>query len=255
VLAARYASQVRCSPDTFRRQHAYHEAVCDELVANDAILTGAFERIRALGAGAKGWEHARQAHAPKKGAAPPSPAKAPPSPAKAPPSPAKGGGRLAPSFSVDTWMVAVRELNLIGADLSERDALRAFAWSRMAVVDQHTVRDSLGRPGGGQVLDNCLPYEGFLECVCHLAALKAVPSDEQIAAAGCADAAQYMADLKESDPAAHRSLVQANRRAWNGNVPSDLHRCVQHVVAIALSPAVPGALRDATYKSTFSTGV
>ena len=49
-------------------------------------------------------------------------------------------------------------------DLSERSALNCFTWSRMVVEESGTVR--------AQRREAALPFEGFMEAVCHLATLK-----------------------------------------------------------------------------------
>ena len=40
--------------------------------------------------------------------------------------------------------------------------------------------------------DECLPFEGFMEALCRLAAIKVLPRDDEIAAMGCDDAGQYV---------------------------------------------------------------
>ena len=53
-------------------------------------------------------------------------------------------------ISLETWMSGLAALELIGDDLSSRDALRCFGWSRMAVTDymsqQGNWKDSVRRP-------------------------------------------------------------------------------------------------------------
>ena len=44
----------------------------------------------------------------------------------------------------------------------------------------------------GRARDNQLTFEGFLEALCRVAVLKALPSDEEIDEAGCMHAADYM---------------------------------------------------------------
>ena len=57
-------------------------------------------------------------------------------------------------------------------DLSERDALRCFSWSRMAVEDYQSHK--------GHHKNTVLPFEGFLEALCRVAAQKALATDEEV---------------------------------------------------------------------------
>lgn len=73
------------------------------------------------------------------------------------------------------WLGLVRGARLLGADLSERDACLSFAWSRMCVVDMTSSQ--------GRARDGALPFEGFLEALCHVSVLKALPSRAMLRAA------------------------------------------------------------------------
>ena len=82
-------------------------------------------------------------------------------------------------LSVSEWMGFLRAANLIGPDATERDGALCFASARMLVID------SWG--ASGFVRESELPFEGFLEALCRLSALKALPYDAEVEAAGCAD--------------------------------------------------------------------
>lgn len=61
----------------------------------------------------------------------------------------EGGALL---LSRDEWLQGMRALELTGADLTDRGALLAFAWSRMVVID--------GSTRFGQLRESQLPFEG-----------------------------------------------------------------------------------------------
>ena len=75
-------------------------------------------------------------------------------------------------LSLGDWKVAVRRLELIGVDFAERDATRCFVFSRMCVIDGSSER--------GRLKEGSLPFEGFLEALCRVALLKALPTDEEM---------------------------------------------------------------------------
>lgn len=50
----------------------------------------------------------------------------------------------------------------------------------MAVIDSRTKK--------GSDKENNLPFEGFMEALCRLSVLKALPTDAELAETGCSDA-------------------------------------------------------------------
>ena len=83
------------------------------------------------------------------------------------------GGRASTMMTLESWMEFVRRLELLGTDLTERDATLSFMWSRMAVPNRHSDM--------GQAKTRHLPFEGFLEGLVRLSAVKALPTDEEVA--------------------------------------------------------------------------
>jgi len=79
-------------------------------------------------------------------------------------------------LSFEAWAKFIRRIDgstpLIGIDLTERDVSFAFAWSRMVVAQPYTA--------GGGVKNRHVPFEGFLEALCRVAALKALPTDDEL---------------------------------------------------------------------------
>lgn len=79
-----------------------------------------------------------------------------------------GSSRDSALMSLDEWKAFVHAAGLVGVDVSDRDAVLCFAWSRMTVVD--VTRAS------GREKENSLPFEGFLEALVRLAARAPPPS-------------------------------------------------------------------------------
>lgn len=66
-----------------------------------------------------------------------------------------------------------------------------------------------------------LPFEGFLEALCRTAALKALPTDEEISSAGCQDAGEYVMRLRATDEEEYQRIQIERCTPW-GQGPSDL---------------------------------
>jgi len=141
-----------------------------------------------------------------------------------------GGGRTgaaAQLISLSEWTAFLEAIGFIGADLTLRDACFAFVWSRMGVVN--------GREGRGYLRESGLPFEGFLEVLCRISVLKAVPTDEEIEAAGQSNAGTYLAWLKVEDEDGYATLVRTRGTPW-GTDPSNkvVARCVHHMLAMMI---------------------
>ena len=77
-----------------------------------------------------------------------------------------------------------------------------------------------------------LTFEGFLEALCRISVLKALPTDEEITAAGAADAHEYLAQLKLNDEEGYKTLLRERRTAWGVDPSQPTWRCVAHLCAI-----------------------
>ena len=104
-----------------------------------------------------------------------------------------GGGRQSARslLSLDEWLGFLRAARLVGSDVSDREATMCFAWSRMTVI--HAAKK------GSEERDRSLPFEGFLEALCRVAVMKALPTRKEMAAAGYErreDCGAYIAYLK-----------------------------------------------------------
>jgi len=110
-----------------------------------------------------------------------------------------GGAQLGNLLTLAQWVTFLRDLELLGADLSEGEAVQAFVCSRMAVID--------GRSAIGRAKERCLPFEGFLEGLVRLTRLKALPTDGDLAASGCADAGTYVRRLRDEEGGKYRAFL------------------------------------------------
>ena len=124
------------------------------------------------------------------------------------------------------WKTFLRGLGLIGPDLTDRDGTLCFCWARMAVID--------GESKKGSLKERNLPFEGFLEAICRMGVLKALPTDDEIAAAGFSDAGMYMRHLKETDENTYEKMLAARAAPWPGAAPQPIERCVEHIVTIII---------------------
>lgn len=136
------------------------------------------------------------------------------------------------TLPLDQWLRAMRALGMMDVDLSERDALRCFSASRMVVGNHQSTR--------GRHEDTHLPFEGFLEALCRVAAQKALPTEEEIdewaRAAGPPtrpDAGEYMASLRTSRPKVANALLKSRKIDWCGAIPvQGFERRVEHTISL-----------------------
>jgi len=174
-------------PDRFRAEHCYTKDVTAELARREPLLHMIFDRLSNLG-GISGPH---------------------------------GGDASLMSFG--EWEALIKGLDFVGVDLSERDVLLTFLWSRMAVINGRTERGALKESG--------LPFEGFIEALCRIAVLKALPTDDEIAKSSCASVGQYLTMLRAEDEARYDHMLLARATPWG--VEQSLQptaRCVAHVI-------------------------
>jgi hypothetical protein len=133
-------------------------------------------------------------------------------------------------------------------EMALADALLCFAWSRMLVID--------GWTGRGHAKESNLPFEGFLEALCRVSALMALPTDAevnesaclfdglsddipdgpphdlsddllhslQVFDAGCADAFEYVTKMREADDEAFHKWVAQRNVDWGAEPRQPLAR-------------------------------
>lgn len=92
----------------------------------------------------------------------------------------------------------------------------------------------------GQLKETCLPFEGLLEALCRLAALKALPTDAEIAVSARThghevDAGAYMFKLQATDSHGYQRLLKERAGRWGSvQVLQPFERCVNHLLAIVI---------------------
>ena len=142
-------------------------------------------------------------------------------------------------LSLGEWTRLLKALGLIGRDVTERDARLCFSCSRMAVVDGRTLK--------GRSKEDNLPFEGFLEALCRLSCLKALPTDAELERTGCADAGIFLqrlhagslpeeftdefdtGDAAFADEAA--AFMDVRAAAWGEESVHPLECSVRHLIA------------------------
>ena len=110
--------------------------------------------------------------------------------------------------------------------MSERESSMCFCASRMCSSNPYSAR--------GHYTSTALPFEGFLECLMRFACLKALPTDEEIAAAGCNDAHGYIEWLRDEDENAYDEMMETRGTPWGSEPPQPADRCVDHLISMIL---------------------
>ena len=76
------------------------------------------------------------------------------------------------------YMRFLRLVNLVNADISERDGELCFVWCRMRTINEQRPKDRIKMMH--------IHFVDFLEALCRLSQIKALPTDEELKGAGCA---------------------------------------------------------------------
>ena len=93
-------------------------------------------------------------------------------------------------LSVYEWIELLRDLQLLDSNFTVRDATVIFVLSRMRVINEQ---------GKNAVLKiENLSLEDFYEALIRIAMIKALPTDDEIAEAGCLDAGDFIWRLRDS---------------------------------------------------------
>lgn len=194
--------------DAFRRRHAYTERVCAELRRKRGWLQRCFQYALTLAGG----EVVVAGSGGAGGSA--------------------GGG---PLLRLDQWLELLETLELLtdSYDVGKAEAVLAFSWSRM-VAPAAADGGGGGPARRGVPRDACLPFEGFVEAICRVAGLKALPTDEEIAQMGQVDAGWYCKALRDEKPEEYVAMLRARGRAWGTStqLAQPMDRCVAHLIEL-----------------------
>ena len=194
-VLSRAMGDVLLEPNQFRRQHCYSAETTRMLETHEGSLRALFDALTGAKDGAS----------PKR----------------------KGGGRGGPLIGMALWVAFLRALRFIDLAVSELEVCLCFVWSRMVVAEPYT--------SSGHAKECGLPFEGFLEGLVRLSVLKALPSDDQIAAAGCADAAAFIRQLEATSGVSYAAFCKTHNdmQHW-GSDPhmQPLHRMVHHLIVV-----------------------
>lgn len=113
--------------------------------------------------------------------------------------------------SFETWKDVCRMFDLVDVDITERDVTLAFVMARTRIVDEQSDR--------GRIMLMYMSFEDFIEGLCRLAVRKALPTDDEVAAAGSASAGEHLWRMREESIDAYNDLVTTRARAWGSEPP------------------------------------
>lgn len=124
------------------------------------------------------------------------------------------------------WKMLLKELKILGEDVTPREVAMSFIWSRLRVVDVRQI-DS-------QVRETQLHFTDFLEAVCRLATMKRLPTDEQIFEFGYEDAGEFCLKLKDASPSDWQDFLEASERPFDDHapLPQPNFRLVDHMCCV-----------------------
>ena len=127
-------------------------------------------------------------------------------------------------IEVNDWRGFCRGSDLFAPDCSERDVMLAFSWSRMAVANEQTER--------GHFKEICLPFEGFMEALCRLAALKMLPTEQEMKDAGYTDAGSFFFNMRKTDEEGYKRLLLERAPGWGAEPEQPMNVCITRLFEI-----------------------
>lgn len=130
------------------------------------------------------------------------------------------------------------DLRLLSSEFTRREATLAFVWSRMRCVDESS--DASRR----KLVH--LSFEDFLEFLVRVSTMKALPTDAEIAAAGCADAGAFILGLQLFDANRYESFVADHTGRWDKELPQPIDRCVDHLIHLIIKTIEASAAAGST---------
>ena len=140
-------------------------------------------------------------------------------------------GRLA----LEDWLDFLNRVELIDFDLTSRDAALSFLWARMVVANYQTVE--------GRRREFTLTFEDFMEAMCRMSSLKALPTADELKAAGCTHAGQWVDEMRKQ-PLFYQDRMETLATPW-GTEPDkpvgDSVRMVLDIMCHAITKGDPQA--------------
>lgn len=130
-------------------------------------------------------------------------------------------------LSPGEWICMCRDLGFIAEDLSMEDARLIFMWSRMRVIDEDN-------PEMRRRIEN-LTFWGFLEAIIRVAQRKAMPTDDEVKAAGYRDGGDFLIRLAKDDPSAYRAFVVKNAKQWWEPTRQPTHKKLSILLSLVMN--------------------
>jgi len=116
------------------------------------------------------------------------------------------------------------DLDLIDSAFSQREAALCFLSSRMWCIDDGTLR--------ARVKIAHLWFEDFLECLVRVALTMSLPTDNEVAESGYADAGTYLLDLKAQDD--REEFVMSHMTGDWQEPRQPVERAVEHLLTLVI---------------------
>ena len=136
---------------------------------------------------------------------------------------------------MEDWLDFLNRVELIDFDLTSRDAALSFLWARMVVANYQTVE--------GRRREFTLTFEDFMEAMCRMSSLKALPTADELKAAGCAHAGQWVDEMRKQ-PLFYQDRMETLATPW-GTEPDkpvgDSVRMVLDIMCHAITKGDPQA--------------
>ena len=125
-----------------------------------------------------------------------------------------------------------------------RRARRCFAWSRC--FGNNGASPAPGGNHGANLFSDrgisrflYLPFEGFLEALCRVAAIKALPTDEELTEAGMLHAPAFLNEMRETRPGEYEQFLLTRGGTWGGRLRQPLHKALGHLLNMIVAGCVP----------------
>jgi hypothetical protein len=120
------------------------------------------------------------------------------------------------TMSAGEWLRLVHDVGLLEMGLSTIPmALQAFQWSRIRAIDDYT--------DAAEISLRHMRFEDFLEGLVRLATAAALPTREEIEAAGCADAAELLHAMRLGEPTAYLEHLERRTLSWDESPKQRTH--------------------------------